>query len=52
MSVGKKDVSDHSEQQKPPGVPAPGVFYSVLGGWLKPKADYHITPPVAGGSSL
>lgn len=40
MSVGKKDVSAHSEQQKTPELRPLGFFYSVSGGWLKPKADW------------
>ena len=42
MSVGKKDVSAHSEQQKTPELRPLGFFYSVSGGWLKPKADYQL----------
>lgn len=27
---------------KSPGVPAPGLFYSVVAGWLIPQADYRL----------
>ena len=29
-------------QQKPPEPQSLGVFYSILGGWLKPKAGYQL----------
>jgi len=29
-------------QQKAPEVATPGLFYSVLGGWLNPKAGYQL----------
>lgn len=30
------------EHKNPPEVAPSGGFYSVLGRWLKPKADYHL----------
>lgn len=42
MPVGKKDESAHVAQQKAPEVATPGLFYSVLGGWLNPKAGYQL----------
>ena len=38
MPVGENDRSAHVAQQKAPEVATPGLFYSVLGGWLNPKA--------------
>ena len=38
MPVGKKDMSAHVAQRKAPESQPPGLFYSVLGGWLNPKA--------------
>ena len=40
MPVGENDRSAHVAQQKAPEVATPGLFYSVLGGWLNPKAGY------------
>lgn len=42
MPVGKKDMSAHVAQRKAPEVATLGLFYSVLGGWLKPKAGYQL----------
>ena len=42
MPVGKKDESAHCGTQKAPEVATPGLFYSVLGGWLNPKAGYQL----------
>ena len=42
MSVGKDDESVHEGTRKPPEVATPGVFYSVLVGWLMPQADYRL----------
>ena len=42
MPVGKNDRSAHVAQQKAPEVATPGLFYSVLGGWLNPKAGYQL----------
>ncbi|MBD5533825.1 MAG: hypothetical protein HDQ98_16805 [Lachnospiraceae bacterium] len=41
MPVGKmmKVLIRHA---KSPGVPAPGLFYSVVAGWLIPQADYRL----------
>ena len=36
MPVGENDRSAHVAQQKAPEVATPGLFYSVLGGWLNP----------------
>lgn len=38
MPVGENDRSAHVAQQKAPEVATPGLFYSVLGGWLNPIA--------------
>ena len=42
MPVGKKDMSAHVAQRKAPESQPPGLFYSVLGGWLNPKAGYQL----------
>ena len=42
MPVGENDRSAHVAQQKAPEVATPGLFYSVLGGWLNPKAGYQL----------
>ena len=42
MPVGKKDMSAHVAQRKAPEVATPGLFYSVLGGWLNPKVGYQL----------
>ena len=42
MPVGKNDRSAIDTQTKTPTVAAVGVFYSVLGGWLIPQADYRL----------
>lgn len=42
MPVGKKDESAHCGTQKAPEVATPGLFYSVLGGWLNPKVGYQL----------
>ena len=42
MPVGKKDESAHCGTQKAPELRPPGLFYSVLGGWLNPKAGYQL----------
>ena len=42
IPVGKKDMSAHVAQQKAPESQPPGLFYSVLGGWFKPKAGYQL----------
>ena len=42
MPVGKKDESAHCGTQKAPEVATPGLFYTVLGGWLNPKAGYQL----------
>lgn len=42
MPVGEKDMSAHVAQRKAPEVATLGLFYSVLGGWLKPKAGYQL----------
>ena len=42
MPVGKKDMSAHVAQRKAPEVATPGLFYSVLDGWLKPKVGYQL----------
>ncbi len=34
MPVGENDRSAHVAQQKAPEVATPGLFYSVLGGWI------------------
>lgn len=38
----QKDANVHGGIQKTPEVATPGFFYSVLGGWLKPKAGYQL----------
>ena len=47
MPVGENDRSAHVAQQKAPEVATPGLFYSVLGGWLNPKAGYLILVVIA-----
>ena len=42
IPVGENDRSAHVAQQKAPEVATPGLFYSVLGGWLNPKAGYQL----------
>ena len=42
LPVGENDRSAHVAQQKAPEVATPGLFYSVLGGWLNPKAGYQL----------
>ena len=42
MPVGENDRSAHVAQQKAPELRPPGLFYSVLGGWLNPKAGYQL----------
>lgn len=42
MSLGKKDMSAHVAQRKALEIATPGLFYFVLGGWLKPKAGYQL----------
>lgn len=42
MPIGKNDRSAHAAQRKAPEVATPGLFYSVLGRWLKPKAGYQL----------
>ena len=42
MSVGKNDRIIIGTQTKTPTVASVGVFYSVLGGWLIPQADYRL----------
>ena len=41
MPVGENDRSAHVAQQKAPEVATPGLFYSVLGGWLNPISFFH-----------
>ena len=43
IPVGENDRSAHVAQQKAPEVATPGLFYSVLGGWLNPKAGYQLS---------
>ena len=45
IPVGENDRSAHVAQQKAPEVATPGLFYSVLGGWLNPKAGYQLYFP-------
>ena len=42
MPVGKMMRVSKMAQQKPPEPQSLGVFYSILGGWLKPKAGYQL----------
>ena len=35
-----------TEQAKTPVAATTGVFYTVLGGWFKPKAGYQLFPSV------
>lgn len=35
-------MSAHVAQRKAPEVATPGLFYSVLDGWLKPKVGYQL----------
>lgn len=42
IPVGENDRSAHVAQQKAPEVATPGLFYSVLGGWLNSKAGYQL----------
>jgi len=39
-------VSVQEGTQKPPELRPPGVFYSVVGGWLIPKAGYRLLLPI------
>ncbi len=43
IPVGENDRSAHVAQQKAPEVATPGLFYSVLGGGLNPKAGYQLS---------
>lgn len=52
MPVGENDRSAHVAQQKAPEVATPGLFYSVLGGWLNPKAGYQLFFSVQPGKGL
>lgn len=47
IPVGENDRSAHVAQQKAPEVATPGLFYSVLGGWLNPKAGYQLSTTLA-----
>ena len=38
----QNDESVHDDTQKTPELQSLGFFYSVLGGWLIPKADYQL----------
>ena len=38
----QKDTSVQGGTANPPEIAALGFFYSVLGGWLIPKADYRL----------
>ena len=38
----EKKKKEHVGQKKAPEVATPGLFYSVLGGWLNPKAGYQL----------
>ena len=42
MPVGKMMRVSKMAQQKTPEVATLGFFYSILGGWLKPKAGYQL----------
>lgn len=42
MPVGKKIRVSKMAQRKTPELPPLGFFYSVLGRWLIPKADYQL----------
>lgn len=42
-TLGRQKITVvHGDKRKAPEVATPGLFYSVVGGWINPKAGYQL----------